>query len=126
MIIEVVGAIVRDAGGRVLTVRKRGTERFMLPGGKREPGEDDLAALTRELSEELGVTLVSAEPFGCFEAEAANEPGARVRSHAYLVRTRGNLAAQAEIDDLLWVDPAAPPQVAIAPLLADHILPRLR
>ena len=126
MIVEVVGAVIRDAEGRLLTVRKRGTERFMLPGGKREPGEDDQTALARELTEELGVTLVSAVLIGRFEAAAANEPGAVVRSHAYRVETRGEFAVQAEIEALLWIDPAAPPDVPIAPLLLGEILPRLR
>jgi 8-oxo-dGTP diphosphatase len=89
VIVEVVGALIHDAQGRLLTVRKAGTKVFMLPGGKREPGEDDLAALARELREELGVTLVSAEPVGVFEAVAANEPGARVRSHPYRVVVDG-------------------------------------
>ena len=80
MIIEVVGAVIRDASDRLLTVRKRGTQRFMLPGGKREPGEDDLTALARELREEIGVTLVSARRLGHFEAPAANEPDSTVRS----------------------------------------------
>jgi 8-oxo-dGTP diphosphatase len=125
MIVEVVGAIVRDASGRLLTVRKRGTVRFMLPGGKREPGEDDLAALRRELNEELGVAVASARLLGRFEAPAANEPGATVRSSAYLVEIEGRVTIQAEIEQLLWIDPAAPPDVPIAPLLLGQILPAL-
>jgi 8-oxo-dGTP diphosphatase len=125
MIVEVVGAIVRDASGRLLTVRKRGTVRFMLPGGKREPGEDDLAALRRELNEELGVAVASARLLGRFEAPAANEPGATVRSSAYLVEIEGRVVIQAEIEELLWIDPAAPPDVPIAPLLLGQILPAL-
>jgi 8-oxo-dGTP diphosphatase len=96
----------------------------MLPGGKREPGEDDLAALARELREELGVTLVSAEPLGVFEAAAANEPGAHVRSHAYRVVVAGEIAAAAEISELRWIDPAAP-NLRLAPLLETEILPAL-
>lgn len=124
MIVEVVGAVIRDAQGHLLTVRKQGTERFMLPGGKREPGEDDRAALARELAEELGVRLVSAEPLGVFEAPAANEPGATVRSHPYAVTVAGEIAAGAEIAELRWIDPAGP-AVPLAPLLAREILPRL-
>jgi 8-oxo-dGTP diphosphatase len=124
VIVEVVGAVILDAQGRLLTVRKRGTSRFMLPGGKREAGEDDLAALARELFEELGVTLLRAEPFGRFEAPAANEPGAVVRSHAYLAATEGEIAIAAEIEELRWIDPAAP-DVTLAPLLERHILPSL-
>ncbi|WP_430418244.1 NUDIX hydrolase [Phenylobacterium sp.] len=125
MIVEVVGAVIRDDTGRLLTVRKRQTQRFMLPGGKREPGEDDLAALARELAEELGVELVSATLLGRFEAAAANEPGATVRSAAYLVEVAGDIAIQAEIEEVLWIDPAAPPDVPIAPLLLEQILPSL-
>jgi 8-oxo-dGTP diphosphatase len=125
MIVEVVGAVIRDAAGRLLTVRKRGTERFMLPGGKREPGEDDGAALARELAEELGVRLVSAELLGRFEAPAANEPGAVVRSSAYVVEIEGEIAIASEIDALLWIDPGAPTDAPIAPLLSARILPAL-
>lgn len=125
MIVGVVGAVIRDDRGRLLTVRKRGTQRFMLPGGKPEPGEDDATALARELREELGVTVISARLLGRFEAEAANELGARVRSGAYLVECAGDIAIQAEIEELLWIDPAAPPGVSIAPLLAGQIIPAL-
>lgn len=125
MIVEVVGAVIRDGAGRLLTVRKRGTARFMLPGGKREPGEEDMTALARELREELGVTLTSATLLGRFEAPAANEAGATVRSCAYIVEIEGDIAMQAEIEELLWIDPAAPPNVPIAPLLAGRILPAL-
>lgn len=119
------GALIFDAEGRLLTVRKRGTQSFMLPGGKREPGEDDLAALARELSEELGVTLVSAEAVGVFEAMAANEAGATVRSHPYRVTVEGEIAAAAEIEELAWIDMAAP-GVRLAPLLEREILPAIR
>lgn len=125
MIVEVVGAVIRDATGRLLTVRKRRTQRFMLPGGKREPGESDLEALARELMEELGVELLSATLLGRFEAAAANEPGATVRSAAYLVEVAGDIAIKAEIEELLWIDAKAPPDVAIAPLLREQILPAL-
>ena len=126
MIVEVVGAVIRDAAGRLLTVRKRGTTRFMLPGGKREAGEDDATALARELREELGVMMVAADLLGRFEAPAANEPGATVRSSAYIVEIAGEIVIAAEIDELLWVDPANPPDVPIAPLLVSQLLPVLR
>jgi 8-oxo-dGTP diphosphatase len=125
MIVEVVGAVIHDAAGRLLTVRKRGTSRFMLPGGKREPGEDDLTAPAREVCEELGVEVTAASLLGDFEAQAANEPGAIVRCRAFLVEIAGRIALQAEIEELLWIDPAASPAAPIAPLLVSQILPAL-
>jgi 8-oxo-dGTP diphosphatase len=41
--IEIVAALIRDGAGRMLLVRKRGTA-FMQPGGKSDPGEDDITA----------------------------------------------------------------------------------
>ncbi|MFH8404690.1 GNAT family N-acetyltransferase [Streptomyces sp. NPDC018019] len=43
--------------GRLLSVRTRGNDTFYLPGGKYEPGETAAEALSRELSEELGLTI---------------------------------------------------------------------
>ena len=57
--IEIVAAVIRDEKGRYLLVRKQGTAAFMQPGGKREPGEDDLTALAREIEEELGLAVVA-------------------------------------------------------------------
>ena len=125
MIIQVVGAVIRDDDGRLLTVRKAGTTIYMLPGGKPEPGEDDLAALRRELVEELGVRLRRATLLGTFEARAANEPGARVRSNAYEVEVEGGIAPAAEIAEIRWIDPAAP-DAPLAHLLREQILPVIR
>ncbi|MGW1373423.1 GNAT family N-acetyltransferase [Streptomyces sp. NPDC002446] len=47
--------------GRLLSVRTRGNDTFYLPGGKYEPGETAREALSRELSEELGLTVPAEE-----------------------------------------------------------------
>ena len=122
--IEIVAAVIRDESGRTLLVRKQGTDVFMQPGGKREPGEDDLTALARELDEELGLTIVagSARSLGTFRARAANESGREVVAAVYAVAVSGMAAARAEIAEILWFDPEDPPPVAVAPLTRDHIL----
>lgn len=123
--IEVVTALIRDDEGRLLVVRKQGTQRFMLPGGKREAGESDQATLSRELREELGVRLTQADAFGCFEAQAANEPGRQVVGHVHLAQIEGAPRPAAEIAEMLWIAPAPPYAVALAPLLETRILPAL-
>src|SRR5579864_2476064 len=67
--ISVVAALIRDEQGRVLVVRKRGTSAFMQPGGKRDVGESDIAALAREVVEELGccVDQKTVRAVGTFE-----------------------------------------------------------
>lgn len=124
-IITVVAGLIRDAEGRLLTVRKAGTQTFMLPGGKPEAGETEEAALARELNEELGVRLIEARLLGRFEAPAANEPDAVVRSTAFHVEVEGEIAIQAEIEEMLWIDVARPPAVRLAPLLQTQVLPKL-
>jgi 8-oxo-dGTP diphosphatase len=123
--IEIVAALIRDEAGRVLLVRKRGTTAFMQPGGKRDRGEDDIAALAREIDEELGCGLVSdsIRPLGEFDAISANEPGFRVRAALYEVEVTGEIAPRAEIEAIMWVDPAALADIALAPLTRDHVLP---
>jgi 8-oxo-dGTP diphosphatase len=60
----VVGAVLRDAAGRVLAARRERPAGWELPGGKVEPGETEPAALVRELREELGVTVEVGERIG--------------------------------------------------------------
>lgn len=123
--IEIVTALIRDERGHVLLVRKTGTDSFMQPGGKREVNEDDLTTLTREIREELGCAAVpeSLQPLGTFEAPAANEPDQWVRASAYKVRVTGQIACEAEIAELIWVDPGKPCERKLAPLTRDIILP---
>jgi 8-oxo-dGTP diphosphatase len=85
----------------VLLVRKRGTRAFMQPGGKRDPGEDDVTALARELDEELGCRMVpgSVASLGTFECQAANETDRQVNAAVYAVSaadTRSRIAAGAQ------------------------------
>lgn len=123
--IDIVAALIRDAAGRVLLVRKRGTTAFMQPGGKRDSGEDDITTLAREIDEELGCGLVadSIRSLGAFDAISANEPGFRVCAALYEVEVTGEIAPRAEIEAMMWVDPASPADIALAPLTRDHVLP---
>jgi 8-oxo-dGTP diphosphatase len=123
--ISVVAALIRDEAGRVLLVRKRGTAAFMQPGGKRDAGESDLAALAREIVEELGccVDQRSARALGVFECASANEPGFNVHATVYAVDVAGEISARAEIEEAIWVDPRALPDLPLAPLTRDQVLP---
>ncbi|WP_230483321.1 NUDIX hydrolase [Sphingomonas sp. Leaf21] len=124
-IIHIAAALIEDASGRVLLVRKAGTRFFMQAGGKIEPGEDAATALCRELEEEIGLVVSPADlrPLGHFDAPAANEPDHRVDAHVFHLRTGHDPVPAAEIEEVIWVDPAAPIPLPVAPLTRDHILP---
>lgn len=97
-LLSISAACLFDDQGNLLLVRKRGTQAFMLPGGKREPGETPLAALQRELLEELRLPMGAStfEHLGSFQAPAANETNTRVDADIYVARLPHAVCAQAE------------------------------
>ena len=124
--IHVSAAVIVDAQGRALVVRKQGTERFMQPGGKPEPGETPAATLIRELEEELGLQVAESAltPLGEFVSAAANEPGHRVVASAFAMRAEpADVTVQAELAELRWITPNDVPTTALAPLSTEHLLP---
>lgn len=127
-VITVAAVVFRDDRGRVLSVRKNGTSRFMLPGGKLESGESPDEAAVREIEEELGIRLGvdDLRLLGSFEAAAANEPGHLVRSTVFTYAGAVEPVASAEIADLRWSsldelrsDPS------VAALTAERVVPAL-
>jgi 8-oxo-dGTP pyrophosphatase MutT (NUDIX family) len=126
-LIRVSAVVLRDDAGRVLTVRKRGTVRFMLPGGKPEAGESAAETALREAHEELGVALDAAllEPLGVFHSAAANEPDHLLESAVFTHPIVDIAGPAAEIDELRWLDPAGELPDDLAPMLQFHVLPAL-
>jgi 8-oxo-dGTP pyrophosphatase MutT (NUDIX family) len=116
-------ALVRD--GCVLTVRKQGTARFMLVGGKLEPGESARDAALRETLEEVGLRVEEAHLLGEFESEAANEPGHTLHSTVFWIETDAEPVAAGEIAEVRWTPLHDHPD-DLAPMLEHHVLPVLR
>jgi 8-oxo-dGTP diphosphatase len=117
-VIRVAAAVILDARGHMLVVRKRSTAAFMQPGGKIMPGESAVDALHREIAEELGVAVAasSVRPLGRHVADAAHEPGHTVQADSFMVSLAGKPSAAAEIDEIAWVDPVNPGDIDLAPL----------
>jgi 8-oxo-dGTP diphosphatase len=65
--VDVLVGLIADGAGRWLVNQRRpGTDLagwWEFPGGKRRPEETPLAALERELDEELGIHVLAAEPW---------------------------------------------------------------
>ena len=91
---------------RILAARSKGKDTYYLPGGKRETGESDHAALIREIKEELSVELrpETLTYLGQFEAQAhGQQAGTLVRMTCYTADYAGTLAPAAEIAELAWL-----------------------
>ena len=130
----VAAVVLTDPQGRIVLVRKRGTRRFMLPGGKIEPGEAPEDCAIREAAEELGVTLdpERLDLLGVWEASAANEPGHSVRGHIYVhpwvagPADDGDLHPAGEIEAVLRLHPdEVGDRDDLAPLFEFRVLPAL-
>ena len=122
-------ACLRNAQGQLLTVRKRGTQAWMLPGGKRDGMEQPLQTLLRELCEELGLQLPATQlaPLGHFTAQAANEAHTQVHAQVFvgLQPLTEPIQTAAEIEAHHWLDLTSPCPLQLAPLLRLHVLPAL-
>jgi ADP-ribose pyrophosphatase YjhB (NUDIX family) len=92
--------------GQLLLARSKGKDTFYVPGGKRESGESDHQALTREIKEELSVELLpnTIKFAGTFEAQAdGKQVGEIVRMTCYFAEFDGEINANEEIEEVKWI-----------------------
>lgn len=124
-VLRVAAAIISNADGHTLVVRKRGTSQFMQAGGKIEAGESALEALSRELREEVGIEidLDTTEYIGSYRAVAANEPSTIIRAEVFALTVSGPVDACGEIEEVVWLDSLDSADIELAPLTRDTILP---
>jgi 8-oxo-dGTP pyrophosphatase MutT (NUDIX family) len=102
-------AWVHVSRDRMLAVRARGRDLLYLPGGKREPGEDDWTALSREVNEELSLTLdrPTFRELGVVHTVAHDQPGhAKVRMACFTAGYQGEITATSEVDEYLYIAPS--------------------
>lgn len=106
-LIHVAAGVLLRPGGEVLFAQrpegKIAAGYWEFPGGKIEPGETPLAALTRELHEELGVTVRRARPLIRFRHEYSNRS---VVLDTWLVEDFDGEAQSREAQAFRWVAPA--------------------
>jgi 8-oxo-dGTP pyrophosphatase MutT (NUDIX family) len=97
----------------------------MLPGGKIDPGEQEIACLERELYEELRCQIEKETLYalGEFTDVAANEADTLVTMKLYKGQLIGNAHPFQEIEEIHWLDAREPRGIPIAPLVQNHVLP---
>ena len=104
--VRVVAAALYDDAGRVLISErppgKHLAGRWEFPGGKLDPGESEEAALRRELTEELGITLLRARPLMRL---THNYDDRRVDIALWMVEGFSGTPAGLDGQQLKWVPP---------------------
>ena len=121
MLTVAVGILIDD-GGRVLITRREKSAHqgglWEFPGGKVEPSETIAEALSRELQEELGVSVEAAEPYMVIEHDYGDK---QVKLDVYRVTRWQGEARGLEGQPLAWKLPVElvgwPFPVANTPIL---------
>lgn len=127
-VVEAVAGVLQRPDGEILVCERPDGKRLAgyleFPGGKIEAGESPLAALTRELSEEIGITVIRAEPLIRFEHGYSDY---RVRLRVFRVAEWVGEPEGLEAQGLVWVAPvrldAIPLLPANKPVVAALSLP---
>lgn len=106
--LDVVIAIIKDEQERFLfQLRKRKPYQgyLGLVGGKVEKNETQIAALSREVAEETGLTISQSQMLGTvIETLVTNKDTTKVSLHVFSVRAKGALRASELEGDVFWTD----------------------
>lgn len=97
-----VNAIILNEDNNLLVVKKN--NHFLLPGGKLEPNESDVDALSRELYEEIGLKLIKVKEFKIYDFDKALNEDAKLQMRIYLADVEGCPKSNNEISEILWLD----------------------
>lgn len=118
-----VGAVVHDEAGRLLLVlrgRPPAAGTWSLPGGRVEPGEDDVTAVAREVLEETGLLVDVGTLVGVVEREGLSGSLYVIADYACVV-VGGALVAGDDADDVTWATLADLGALPLAPLLREAL-----
>ena len=113
---------------KLLVVRSHHSQFLLMPGGKPEEGESAVAALEREIKEELNCSIDkhTIKFIGTFEDVAAGGNKSRVKIDLFSGKLKGAPKPSSEIEELVWISAA---EVAtnsqISPIIRNKIVPFL-
>ena len=124
MIKKVAAVIIKN--DCILSVSKKKAPNFyMLPGGKYEGTENDIEALSRELREELNVTISKMEFFGDYEDISMLE-NEKLFLRTYITEINGEPYPDNEIHNVKWIPIHANCNTEIGSGSAKFVIPKLR
>jgi acetyl-CoA carboxylase carboxyl transferase subunit beta len=117
------GAVVRDATGRLLLVRRAHDPeagRWTLPGGRVEAGESPAAAAAREVAEETGLEVAVGREWLVLERPAG--PSAVFEIHDFVAEPVGGvLRAGDDAADAGWFSAAEMTRLPLTTGLLAHL-----
>lgn len=123
MIVRPSGVVLHNRRLLVMQYRYHGRDRFNLPGGNLEPGEEAKACLEREFAEELDLEIQTGDLLFCAETQL---PERQVLHLIFPIVTTAGIPClnpkETRAIQLQWLSPdavdTAPLYPAVAPALA--------
>ena len=112
---------------KLLVVRPHNSQFLLMPGGKPNLGESAVAALKREIREELDCSIdeKTITLLGTFEDVAAGSNGSIVRIELYSGNLIGTPQPSSEIEALVWISSNGISLPQLSPIIKNKIIPFL-
>ena len=123
-VVPCVGAVVQDAEGRLLLIRRGrepGRGLWSLPGGRVEPGETPAEAVEREVQEETGLEVRAGAPVGRVQIPGPGVVYDVVDFACALMRPDAEPVAGDDAEAVTFADAAALERLACTPRLVDTL-----
>jgi 8-oxo-dGTP diphosphatase len=122
-VVPCVGAVVVDEAGRLLLVlrgRPPAEGTWSLPGGRVEAGEDDVAAVAREVLEETGLVVTVGDLVGMVRRDGPDGTVYEIADYRCVVEA-GDLRAGDDAADVRWYRPEGIDDVDTSPRLVETL-----
>ncbi|MBV8540151.1 MAG: NUDIX domain-containing protein [Pseudonocardiales bacterium] len=120
-IVVAVTALILDAAGQLLMIRRTDNDLYTIPGGAQEIGETISQAVVRETQEETGILVEVTGLIGVYSDPAhviAFSDGEVRQEFSLCFRARpvqGEPRTSSESKEVLWVEPARLDDLTIHP-----------
>lgn len=124
--IYLASALITDNNNRMLTVRKKGSQYYMMAGGKIEKGEKPIETLIREIEEELQIRITAADVslLGTHQTNAVNEANTIVSATIFhIIINNSTIQPSSEIEEIKWLTKENYKAFKLAHLLQEFSLP---
>lgn len=125
--IYLANALVTDAEGRMLAVRKKNSKFFQMVGGKIDGDEEPVETLHREFLEEINIDISQhrVEFLGRHTTTAVNEANTQVNAKVFHVQLNSleGIKIAAEIEEMAWITKEDYKNYQLAHLLEEFSLP---